>query len=296
MRYATVTTWAEYFEGEEGIKIVPNTILNRLRGSSVIGLTGRNAINQIFNNAFYTEDEVRSACADLLNPLPRADEFGCIEQNGIRHFTLSTFSKMIEGTTEATIRSKINGFTVRSIKGRAKGGQVSEFYAEEDCRLICSTFLSLPRANDLGLFKKDGNRFGSISALARLLSVSQSTISHSIRNNNIRPVKGRDQKGHKINFYSEAELRKALSMILQSLLWANSNGFLEKDGVRHGTINAWCKEFSISERPIKRRLQKAKVAPISGRAASGRRCDFYSESDVRTACADLLDQSNPQAA
>ena len=66
MRYATVTSWAEYFGREEGVEIGYGTILNKLKEAGKIGVTARNTMGKVLRSAFYSESDILSACADLL--------------------------------------------------------------------------------------------------------------------------------------------------------------------------------------------------------------------------------------
>ena len=76
MRYATINNWAKYFK-EEGININGDSIRWRLKGAEVIGITARDATGKVLKNAFYSEPDVRSACAEILNSdLHQADENG----------------------------------------------------------------------------------------------------------------------------------------------------------------------------------------------------------------------------
>ena len=66
MRYGTVTAWAKYFDKNEGIRISHATIRDRLSRAGKTAKTFRNRFGRILVDAFYSESDVREACADLL--------------------------------------------------------------------------------------------------------------------------------------------------------------------------------------------------------------------------------------
>lgn len=67
-RYGTIGTWVEVFRGE-GIILQRNSIYSRLSNLSVVGITGRTQDGRLFRKGFFSEADVRNACADILNPL-----------------------------------------------------------------------------------------------------------------------------------------------------------------------------------------------------------------------------------
>ncbi len=77
MRGATVTSWAEYFEKHEGVKINALAIKGRLKKAGIIGRHGRNKVGRLLKSAFFSESNVRKACVGLLVPgMPQADKSG----------------------------------------------------------------------------------------------------------------------------------------------------------------------------------------------------------------------------
>ena len=68
-----------------------------------------------------------------------------------------------------------------------------------------------------------------------------------------------------------------------------------KTGQRYGTIATLSRLLGIGVQAIRSRVHKSGSAPILGKGKSGQFCDFYSEIEVRKACADLLASGLPEA-
>jgi hypothetical protein len=92
------------------------------------------------------------------------------------------------------------------------------------------------------------------------------------------------------SFYLEKDVREACADLLAPLPIANRSGFVQINGVCHGTANSLARLLGVGESTIPRRLQGSKVIPVSGRAADGNVRDFYPEPQIRELCADLLGQ------
>lgn len=68
-----------------------------------------------------------------------------------------------------------------------------------------------------------------------------------------------------------------------------------KDSVRYGTIRAWAAEFRIELETIKTRIKGTGMMHYPGKGMGGNVSRFYSEPDIRKACADLLgDDQSPK--
>ncbi len=295
MRYATVTSWAKYFEEKEGVRIGKTTILRKLKNAEKIGITARNKLGRVFTEGFYSESDVRSACADLLQDLPQADENNFIEKDGIKYGTIKAWSRVLP-ISGPTVASRLKDSHVKSIKGKDKKGHVFNFYSESDIRFACYDLLQgLSQADENGFFEKDGIKYGSIRAWSKVLSVSAPTITSRLKQSQVRGVEGKNFQGHKYTFYPEVDVRSACADLLETELpQADEDRFFVKDGIKYGMIHSWSKVLPISQMTITRRLKHSRIKSIKGKDKLGRIRDFYSESDIRTTCADSL-QEMPQA-
>ena len=100
--------------------------------------------------------------------------------------------------------------------------------------------------------------------------------------------------GRICDFYSESDIRSVCVDLLQDLPRADKSGFFKKDGIKYGTSYAWSKVLAISQPTIISRLKQLQTEGVKGKDLGGRIFDFFSESDVLSACADLL-QDLPRA-
>ena len=295
MRYATVTSWAKYFEEKEGVRIGKTTILRKLKNAEKIGITARNKLGRVFTEGFYSESDVRSACADLLQDLPQADENNFIEKDGIKYGTIKAWSRVLP-ISGPTVASRLKDSHVKSIKGKDKKGHVFNFYSESDIRFACYDLLQgLSQADENGFFEKDGIKYGSIRAWSKVLSVSAPTITSRLKQSQVRGVEGKNFQGHKYTFYPEVDVRSACADLLETELpQADEDRFFVKDGIKYGMIHSWSKVLPISHITIIPQLKHFQTKAIKGKDKVGHIRNFYSESDIRTTCADSL-QEMPQA-
>lgn len=93
-------------------------------------------------------------------------------------------------------------------------------------------------------------------------------------------------------FYAESDVREVVADLLLTIPQADESGFFEKDGVKFGTALAWLKTLAMPKTTIYRRIKNIKEKSIQGKTKQGKISDFYSESDIREACADLLEKRN----
>ena len=290
MKFGTPTAWARYFEDKEGIQIDYKTINRRLKKAKIIGITGRDKANRIFN--FHSETDVRATCADLLQNLPQTDESGFFEKDGKRYGTINAWSKEFV-VVRHNIQRSLNKANTHSIVGKNNSGRKADFYSEEDIRSVCADVLKdYPQADKTGFFEKGGQKYGTAESWAKNLPISKGAIHMYLKQSSYLSISGKASNGRKADFYSEEDARSVCADFLKDRPRADKTGFFKRDRVKYGTINAWSRIFPISEATIRKYLKKAQAQSIEGRDRGGRVYDFYSEPDVREACADLLKKKN----
>ncbi len=140
VKYACANVWARYFKKSENITIGERAIRKQLKIEGVSGITGRDAARIIRIKAFYSEADVREACADLLQDLPRADESGFFEKEGVRYGTLNSLAKVLGAPRGGGMDRKIKSI-IQPIKGRIKSGNIVNFYPEPAVREACADLL-----------------------------------------------------------------------------------------------------------------------------------------------------------
>jgi hypothetical protein len=285
-RYGTVASW----QNELGISI--KAILNRINEHKIQSIRGRAQNGNIHD--FYSESEIRRICAELLHPLPCADNTGFFTKYGERYGTVVSWKNEL-GVSQRTISSRFINNKIQSIRGKMQGGQAYNFYSESEIRRVCAEFLQpLPQANKEGFFVKDGERYRTMETWPNELGVSQTTISFRIKTHKIQSIRGKALGGQICDFYSESSIRQICPKLLQSLLQADKNGFFEKVSKKYGTIRVLSKALGISDTAIMLRIATSKIEVIKGKDKGGRVQNYYPVSIVREICADLL-QDLPHA-
>ena len=101
-------------------------------------------------------------------------------------------------------------------------------------------------------------------------------------------------KGSIYTFYSESDVRSACIDILEDLPQVSKDRFFMLDEEKYGTLSYWSGVFSLHPNTIKSKLNKASKQGIKGKLKGGQMHIFYSESDVRSACAEFMEEL-PQA-
>jgi len=292
MRYSTAENWAKYFKEAEGLLIDSTTIRRKLNEAGIIGKTGRDKVGRVLRNAFFSEADIRTICAHLLQPLPQTDEEGFFIKDGKKYGIISTWSIVI-GIPKPTIKARIKIHNLQGIKGKDKNGQVRNFYPESAIRQICSDLVQdIPQADENGFFEKDGQKYGSIGAWYRVLRISQNAIRSRVRAHNPQNIKGKDKGGRIFDFYSESAIRQICSDLVQDIPQADENGLFIKNGKKYGTIYVLSKLFEISGGTLSYRIKTHNIQNIKGKDKNGHVRDFYSESAIRKICADILAKRN----
>jgi hypothetical protein len=290
MRYATCNTWAEYFEKREGVPIHGMTIHKKLVKAQKIGKDGRDKLGRLFRNAYFSESDVREACADLLQPMPQADESGYFELEDIRYGTVVTWAHEL-GISNKVITARLLSASVQPTKGRMAGGQVLDFFSEPAVRAVCQNLLGpIPQSDKNGFFVLNGIRYGTVFGWSKELGISRRPIAHRLCFTPVQPVEGKDPSGQIQRFYPETSVLTACEDLIRAIPQADKNGLYVANGIRHRAIKAWSKEFGISRKTIALRLRTASVLPVQVRFSDGNIRDYYPEPAVREACVDFLNE------
>jgi len=214
VRYANAENWAKYFKETEGVQIHGVTIRHKLREAGKIGINGRDKIGRVLRNAFFSEADVRSACADLLQPLPQADKNGFFEIGDMKYGTIRAWSKTLEISVTG-VAGRIKAYNLQGIKGKDSQRNIRDFYPEYAICQICGDLLAdIPRADPEGFFEKDSQKYGTIEAWSRVIGISTPAISSRIKSNNLQGIKGKDRSGQVQVFYPESAIRKICADIL----------------------------------------------------------------------------------
>jgi hypothetical protein len=293
-RYATPKAWAEWFERNDGVRISCESIRNKLKAAGRVGESAKGEVNHVFRNNCFSEKDVREICADLLRPMPQADENSFLVLEGVRYGTVNAWSQEL-GISRHAIILHLSSLSCDVVRGRSKTGNIRNFYPEAIVRQVCADLLRpMPLADKNGFFVQDGIRHGTIFAWSREFKVSVPTVIKRFGSANAPRVRCKVEDGNAYDFYPEPFARKVCGDLLRDVPKADKSGLFILDGIRHGTAKAWSREMGISEITIVSRLRSANILSVEGKQAGGRPRKFYSESDVQNACAELL-KPMPQA-
>jgi len=270
-RYGTAWRWSVEFN------LARQTIEKRL--NHIRGLLGKATSGNL--NIYYSESEVRKACADILRSLPEADEEGFFtDMEGKRYGTTNAWAKEFDlvGTTVATFLKD-----AESIPGRNAAGNTVCFYEEKLVRTAVERLLlECPTANKEGFFEVAGKKFGTVRAWAKVLGISAGTIRKYLGDN--KGITGKHHAGKILEnlFYEEETLRSACNHLIKDIPKADKKGFVTLGEIRYGSIGAWEKETSLGRNILGTLF--ADIPAITARDSMGRIVEgtFYPETALKT--------------
>jgi hypothetical protein len=285
-RYATASAWAEWFEKESGVKISRESIRQHLFRAGKAAKTLRSQFHHDIE--IFSERDVWSSCAGLLKPLPQAGADGFAKIRGVRHGTFESLARSL-GVSTIAIKSRVKTSSLSPSRGRDVRGRLFDLYPEPAVRELLNDLLApLPQAGEDGFAEIGGIRHTTIHILARSLEVSAPTVKSRILAFHLKPIRGKDCYGHPAYFYSETEVRKLLTTLLDPLPRVGPDGFAEIGGVRFGSVFAFTRTLGISAPAITNRIRLSSLKSVRGRLLGGQLVRLYSEPQIRRLCANLL--------
>lgn len=291
-RYATCWTWSQIFR-KEGVYVSSPVIKSRLKEAGIIGKTARERMGHISRAGFYAESDVRRLVADLLVDVPRANRDGTFEKDGESYATIPILGDILR-ISPTTVEKRLKERPLEPVRGKGSNGHLCIFYALSEIRTLCADLVEdIPQAGEDGTFEKDGETYGTKEALSRYLLISSPTIWSRLGQGGLQPIPGRTQKGQRGDFYPLSVAQRVCQDLLDFPL-VGSNGNIEKDGETYATLRGLSKLIGISETAIRTRIRESSLVPIQAKSLNGRIRDFYALSEIRTLCADLVEDI-PQA-
>jgi hypothetical protein len=288
-RYATCENWANYFEKREGVKVSIATIRRRVKDAGKIGQDGRSKLDRLYMGAFFSEKDVRGACADLLQPISKVDESGFLVLGGVCYGTVYSLSDQL-GVSVQSITRRLASSAIGSILGKDRNGDLANLYSRVAVQELFAENLdpNLLRCGGDGFAVASGTRYGIISSLASILGISQRAITLRLASSGLKPVRGKNKHGQLVDLYSEAAIRELFADLLDvSLPRCGEDGSVMVSEIRYGTLKSLSRLIGISVGAIASRLKSSGLVPILGKGKNGI-IDLWSEPAVRSACADTL--------
>lgn len=138
-------------------------------------------------------------------------------------------------------------------------------------------------AGEDGTFEADGETWGTLEVLHRILLLSTDAI--IARLSVCRKKEGRDRGGRVQTFYAVADAKKACIELLKQIPRAGKDGTFVAEGERWATIYILKRLFNISEKAIVRHLSSCRRR--DGKNRAGAVLTFYAVADAKKAFASL---------
>ena len=226
---------------------------------------------------FYRFDQVKSACADILDQGGKQKNLGSCD-------SLSAIARSLK---ISAYHLKIRAKFLTYCRGKDRSGRVSNLYSLEQIRSVCADLLNddLLNADKAGFANKDGQLYTTINVAAKELNISKTAVKSRVKK--LMPIKGRARRGRLIDFYSFDQVKSACAdLLIPGILFAANNGWAIKAGKKFAPICIIAKSLKISTNAINRRIKDLPSLP--GKSSNNLIAKFYSLDDVKAACTDLL--------
>lgn len=267
------------------LRVSDPTIADRIKTHQIPEMIGKDSVGTL--RKFYSLSKVREAFGKALK-IPRiARGVGILKAQGETWGMSHVLGPML-GLSAPTIESR--GDSCRKRYGLATG-RIATLYALSDVRKACADLLKeMPKADQNQTFKLRGETWGTAKAIGKIIGVSEWLVRRNTPANLTR--KGKTFDGNVRPFYPLSEVRKSCKAFSTKMPQARKDGTFVKDGQKWGTLNTMARHFGITWRAIKTRVSSCRR--IKGKEPGGQTVEFYSFSEVKKACADLL-KPLPQA-
>jgi superfamily II DNA or RNA helicase len=266
------------------LKVGNGSIGKRIKPHHIPEMTGKDKQGKILK--FYPLSKVRESFGKVLK-IPRVEGGGILKAEGESWGMAHLLGPML-GLSAPTIEDR--GASCRKRHGLVRG-HVATFYALSDVRKSCADLLKkMPKADGSGTFKLRREIYGTPQALGRILGISHEIV-RRYAPAHLKCV-GKTMDGNIRPFYPLSKVRKVCAAHLSKMPEAGKDNTFVRAGQRWGPLNALVSHFGITWRAIKTRVSSCRR--VKALDQSGRVLDFYSFTDVKKACADLL-KPLPQA-
>ncbi|MFH1430203.1 MAG: DEAD/DEAH box helicase [Candidatus Uhrbacteria bacterium] len=277
--------WGSLTAYERIMGLSGSSLSKRFNVPTVRQRLGRSQQNRV--TTFYADADVHAVCADLLEDLPEAGPDGTFEADGEVWGVVNTLASILNAST-STVRTLSKMSTIRSRRGKGRARRIVEFHSLTDVRAAVHELESLPRVNDETTLEHADEIWAGVKASCKHLGVSGTALLARIEQGDIRTMHGLDRQVRHVTLYALSDVKRACADLLEDLPEAGPNGTFEADGEVWGTRNAYSAMLHLTEALIRPRVTSDSVRNREGRWR-GMRATFYALSDVRRACADLLE-------
>jgi hypothetical protein len=253
-----------------------------VRIKNLQSISMKNKMGRIVNG--YDIEEVKIACADLLQDIPVANENGIAVFQGEKFAPVQTICDLLKLSYEATQKKAKN---LQSISMKVKVGHITKGYNIEETKRACADLLQdVPVAGDDNIAVFQGKNFATIKTISALLGISNKNIKNAVIN--LQPITIKTKMGQIVTGYDIEKVKIACAYFLQDIPVANEDGIAVFKGKKFAPINTIGHLLNTSNHAIKRRVKD--LQPISMKIKCGRIVKGYEIKEAKTACADLLEE------
>lgn len=263
-RYGSLTAIANEFGIT--VKFLKGKVQN------IKGITAKTSKNVVYENNYYSVEEVKEGCKDIIRELPKAndDGFFILEEEGqsVKYGTLVAWSKVL-GVSSVLLKDVAKGLTPISGKDRQNRIWDKSFYPESNA---FKKFQNIPHSNENGTFIQEGERYALLSFWSKYFKITRKAIKKRVPLD--LAITGKDETGttHRNAYFSEKNIKEHCQDLIE-VPQANDKGFFtlfseEGEAIQYATINTWATELKISKNDI-HKLMKGQVG-ITGRIHKGK--------------------------
>jgi len=114
-------------------------IQQRIQQSILKSIQGKNKTGRIYD--FYCLNEAEELCSDLLQTQPQVNADGFFESDGKTYGTIESLARAL-GVSTTPIRKRIQEVGLKPIQGKLPGGQVYNFYSQNDIKELCADLIA----------------------------------------------------------------------------------------------------------------------------------------------------------
>lgn len=156
------------------------TMLNRLKGSGIKGVSGRVFNKNILPNGFYPiDDVVEYVCPDFLENLPQLGLDGFTVIDEVAFGCIKSFERLL-GVSKNTIISKVKQAGLKAVRGRDICGRITDIYPKEEIIAYLNSF-GKPRVDANGVVVIEDVAYYTYDGLVKVLGVSRNTIKRAFK-------------------------------------------------------------------------------------------------------------------
>lgn len=272
-------------------KISNEPIKRRIRDNKIpiqkIKINGR-----VLNG--YEIIKVRKACADFLKKIPTPDSDGIARVNGQEYTTIENLARILKISTP-TITHRINKNSLKAIEIKHLSNGILKAYNISEVTKHCNELIQNDFvADESGFVEIDGQKFASITALAKAMEVNPNIVSQRIGGLSSISIRTRNGLREAYNF---EDVKMACSDQLQDYPQADRNDMTVINGQKFASIHRIYDIYKLSQ-SINYRRVKEKLIPVNIRSKNGHVIEGFNVMEVITVHKELLDQkrnikSNP---